>query len=80
MTNRRRYFLIIMSVTLGTILSGLMIASRGAMKGTDYLTLFFNMAIAAAVIIALGIVFKTMDRKHKKEEEEKNKLNEENKL
>jgi hypothetical protein len=69
MTNKRRYFLVGTSVGLGTILSALLLASRGKLEGTGYVTLGFNMAIAVAVIFGLGAVFKSMDRKQKAEDE-----------
>ncbi len=75
MTNKRRYTLIFISVTIGTILSVLMLASRGALKGADYLTLVFNMAIAVSIIIALGFFFRKMDKKHEAEEKENNRKN-----
>ncbi len=75
MTNKRRYFIITVSLTIGTILSALLLYSRmGTLKGTDYMTLVFNMIIAAAVIVALGVVFKTMDKKHNGEKDKKKEL------
>jgi hypothetical protein len=67
MTRKRRLTLVLTSVGLGTILSAILLASRGKLEGTGYVTLFFNMAIAIAVIFGLGAVFKSMDRKHKEE-------------
>ena len=72
MTNKRRYFIITVSLTIGTILSALLLYSRmGTLKGPDFMILAFNMIIAAAVIVGLGIVFKTMDKKYKDENDKK---------
>lgn len=72
MTNKRRYLIITISLTIGTFLSALMLYSRrGTLQGTDYLTLAFNMIIAAAVIVGLAVVFRTMDKKKEKEDRKK---------
>jgi hypothetical protein len=65
MTNKRRYTLVAVSVGFGTLLSAALLASRGKLEGTGYVTLFFNMAIAIAVIFGMGAVFKSMDKKLK---------------
>ena len=73
MTNKRRYMLVGVSVGFGTLLSALLLASRGKLEGTGYVTLFFNMAIAVAVIFGLGVVFKSMDKKLKDQDKKEGK-------
>lgn len=68
MTNKRRYTLIIVSVSIGTVLSAFMMASRSQLNGTDVVTLLFNMGLAVGIIVALAIFFRSMDKKEKEKE------------
>lgn len=59
MSNRRRITLIVISVTIGTVLSAFLISHKsGGLSGTDLLTLAFNTVIAVALIVAIAVLFR----------------------
>jgi ammonia channel protein AmtB len=70
MSDRRRLFIIISSVLVGTLISaGLFFLRRGgSMKDQDYSTLITNMVFALAIVVLIGVVFR-----NKKEKAEKGK-------
>ena len=59
MTNRKRFLIVIASVTAGTFLSALLFYSRrGKLGPGEFGTLFINMIIALALVIGIGIMFR----------------------
>ena len=63
LSNKRRLYLTIISVSIGTFLAALMLMSRkGALKVGDYATLFFNMLFAVGILIGIGIVFRRKNK------------------
>ncbi len=56
-SNRRRNFLVITSVCVGTVLSALLLIWRKGKLGiTGYSTLAFNMLFAVAIIIGVSVM------------------------
>ncbi len=63
MNNRRRITIIIISVTIGTVLSAFLLAHRlNGLKGNDVISLVFNMIIAIAVVVGIGVVLRKGDK------------------
>jgi hypothetical protein len=68
MGNRRRVFIIITSVLLGTFFAFLLVRSRmGTLKPNDWFQLAFNFLFAVAIVVGLGMLFKKMKHKDPKE-------------
>lgn len=55
MTNRRRIFIISISVFFGTLLSAVMLYfKRGTLEGNDYFLLATNLFFSLVIILAIG--------------------------
>jgi hypothetical protein len=55
MTNRRRIFIISISVFFGTMLSAVMLYfKRGTLEGNDYFLLATNLFFSLVIILAIG--------------------------
>lgn len=55
MTNRRRVFIVTVSVIAGTLLSGgLLSLKRGELSGDDYFLLATNLFFSLLIIFAIG--------------------------
>ena len=67
MTNRRRFTIIFISLTLGSILSIWIVKKRiGNLSPQSYMQLIFNFIFAAAIVIGIAMLFKKMNKDDKK--------------
>ncbi len=61
-SNRRRYTIILISVSVGSIISLWIVKLRmGTLKPSDYLSLGLNFLFAAAMVVGLSILLKRMN-------------------
>ncbi len=68
MNDRRRIFIVVASVLLGTFLAFLLVKSRmGTLKPNDWFQLAFNFLFALAIVIGIGMLLKKMKNKNPKE-------------
>lgn len=66
MTNRRRFSIIFISLTLGSILSIWIVKQRiGTLSPQSYMQLIFNFIFAAAIVIGIALLFKKMNKNEK---------------
>ena len=67
MTNRRRFTIIFISLTLGSILSIWIVKKRmGTLSSQSYMQLIFNFIFAAAiVVVGIALLFKKMNKDEK---------------
>lgn len=64
MSNRRRIILIVVSVTLGSLLSIWIVKKRmGNLSPTSYNQLIFNFIFAIAIVVGIAILFQKMNKK-----------------
>ena len=64
MSNRRRLLIILISVSLGSILSIWIIKKRmGTLSQDSYRQLIFNFIFAIAIVVGIGLLFKNMNKK-----------------
>ena len=64
MNSRRRLFIMISSVLLGTFLAFLLVRSRmGTLKPNDWFQLGFNFLFALAIVIGIGILLRKKKNK-----------------
>jgi len=62
-SNRRRIFIVIISVTIGSLLAGWIMQKRmGHLSRENYMSLMFNFIFAAAVVVGLMIFLGRMNR------------------
>jgi hypothetical protein len=62
-SNRRRIFIVIISVTIGSLLSAWIMQKRmGKLSQEDYMSLMFNFIFAAAIVVGLMIFLGRMNR------------------
>ena len=67
MTNQRRFSIIFISLTLGSILSIWIVKKRmGNLSPQSYMQLIFNFIFAAAIVIGIAMLFKKMNKDDKK--------------
>jgi hypothetical protein len=65
MNNRRRYTIIFLSVTVGSLISLYLIKKRmGTLSKTDYINLGFNFFFTAAIVIGISILLQRMNKKY----------------
>jgi hypothetical protein len=63
MSNRRRFMIILLSVSLGSLLSIWIVKKRiGALSPDAYWQLIFNFIFAIAIVVGIGILFKRMNK------------------
>jgi hypothetical protein len=63
MSNRRRFIIIFISLTLGSLLSIWIVKKRmGTLSPASYMQLIFNFIFAAAIVIGIAILFKKMNK------------------
>lgn len=66
MTNKRRFTIIFISLTLGSILSILIVKKRiGNLSPQSYMQLIFNFIFAAAIVVGIALLFKKMNKDEK---------------
>lgn len=62
-SNRRRIFIVIVSVTIGSLISAWIMQKRlGKLSQEDYTSLMFNFIFAAAIVVGLMIFLGRMNR------------------
>jgi len=63
MTNKRRFLIIFISLTLGSLLSMWIIKKRmGALSPQSYMQLIFNFIFAGAIVIGIALLFRKMNK------------------
>lgn len=66
MTNRRRFTIIFISLTIGSILSIWIVKQRmGTLSPQSYMQLIFNFIFAAAIVVGIALLFKKMNKEEK---------------
>lgn len=66
MSNRRRFIIIFISLTLGSILSILIVKKRmGTLSPQSYMQLIINFIFAAAIVVGIALLFKKMNKDDK---------------
>ncbi len=66
MSNRRRFIIIFISLTLGSILSILIVKKRmGTLSPQSYMQLIINFIFAAAIVVGIALLFKKMNKDEK---------------
>ena len=61
-SNKRRFLIIIVSVSSGSLISLWILKKRlGTLKTADYISLSFNFFFAVAVVVALAVLLKKMN-------------------
>lgn len=69
-SSRRRIFLILVSVSSGSLISFWILKKRlGTLHQNDYISLLFNFIFAAAVVVGLAMFLQRMNDQEKKREE-----------
>ncbi len=69
---RRRFFIVLGSVTLGSIFAAMFMKQRfGTLKKENIQQLIFNFAFAAAIVIGIGVLLSKMNKDQNKKDEEK---------
>jgi hypothetical protein len=67
MSNRRRFMIILLSVSLGSILSLWIIKKRmGTLSSDAYWQLIFNFIFAIAIVVGIAILFRRMNKDNDK--------------
>lgn len=67
MSDKRRFVIIFISLTLGSILSIWIIKMRvGSLSPQSYMQLIFNFIFAAAIVVGIAVLFKKMNNDDKK--------------
>jgi uncharacterized membrane protein len=67
MSNRRRFFIIFISLTIGSILSIWIVKKRmGTLTTQSYTQLIINFVFAAFIVIGIALLFKKMNKEDKK--------------
>jgi uncharacterized membrane protein len=67
MSNRRRFFIIFISLLVGSLLSIWIVKKRmGSLSPQSYMQLIFNFIFAAAIVIGISLLFKKMNKDDKK--------------
>ncbi len=67
MSNRRRFWIIFISLTLGSILAiGIVKKRMGTLTSQNYMQLIFNFIFAAAIVIGISLLFRKMNKDDKK--------------
>jgi hypothetical protein len=63
MSDKRRFIIIFVSLTLGSILSIWIVKKRmGTLSPESYMQLIFNFIFAAAIVVGIALLFKKMNR------------------
>ena len=64
---RRRFFIALASVALGSLLAALFMKQRfGTLKQENVNQLIFNFIFAAGIVIGIGVLLNTMNKKNDK--------------
>ena len=67
MSDKRRFIIIFISLTLGSILSIWIVKMRvGNLSPQSYMQLIFNFVFAAAIVVGIAVLFKKMNNDDKK--------------
>jgi hypothetical protein len=68
-SKKRRFIIILVSVTLGSLISLWIVKQRlGTLSQNDYFSLAINFFFAAALVVGLSIFLQRMNDKYDKEE------------
>jgi len=63
MSNKRRFLIILFSVTLGTLVSFWIVKQRmGKLAPDAYKQLIFNFIFAIAIVVGIALLFRKMNR------------------
>ncbi len=66
MSHRRRFFIILISISLGSILSIWIVKKRmGALSPDSYRQLIFNFIFAIAIVVGISLLFRNMNKNDK---------------
>lgn len=70
-SNRRRIFIVIISVTIGSLLAGWIMQKRmGHLSHENYMSLMFNFIFAAAVVVGLMIFLGRMNKRDQSDDQQ----------
>ncbi len=62
-SKKRRLIIIIISVTLGSLISLYIVKKRmGTLNQQDYMQLGFNFLFAIAIVVGIGLLFQKMNK------------------
>jgi len=68
LSNKRRWFLIICSVGLGSVIAAVFLKyKQGTLDAQTWQSLFINFLFAVAIVFSIGILLQKMNKGDKKE-------------
>ena len=66
MSDRRRFFIILISISLGSVLSIWIVKKRmGTLSPESYRQLIFNFIFAIAIVVGISLLFRNMNKNDK---------------